>query len=100
MGQMAALIQQCKVFIGNDSGPGHLAAALHVPVVCLFSGANLPKNWAPWPSGAPVTVLTHPVSCQPCELWDCPADRGHACMDQINVAKVVEETEKLIRATS
>ena len=36
-----------QLFIGNDSGPAHIAAAFGVPVVVLF-GSSDPVTWAPW----------------------------------------------------
>ncbi len=44
--QSAALISQADLFIGGDSGPGHIAAALGVPVISIFSLVNDPQTWA------------------------------------------------------
>jgi ADP-heptose:LPS heptosyltransferase len=52
------LISQARVFIGNDSGPAHIAAAFGVPVVVIF-GASNPVTWAPWRTEA--RVLTSPL---------------------------------------
>lgn len=52
-----ALLAQATVFIGNDSGPAHMAAAFGVPSVVLF-GSSDPVIWAPWKTEA--QVLTHP----------------------------------------
>ena len=46
-----------QLFIGNDSGPAHIAAAFGVPVVVLF-GPSDPVNWAPWRTEG--HVLTNP----------------------------------------
>jgi ADP-heptose:LPS heptosyltransferase len=51
------LISEARVFIGNDSGPAHIAAAFGVPVVAIF-GASNPVTWAPWRTEA--RVLTSP----------------------------------------
>lgn len=45
--QLAALIDHSILYIGVDSAPMHMAAALHVPQVCLF-GATYPQRWRPW----------------------------------------------------
>lgn len=51
LGQLAGLLQAARVFVGNDSGPMHMAAVLGVPVVAIFSkhaqGSN-PVRWRPW----------------------------------------------------
>jgi ADP-heptose:LPS heptosyltransferase len=41
------LMSGASLFIGNDSGPAHIAAAFGVPVVALF-GSSDPVTWAPW----------------------------------------------------
>ncbi len=52
-----SLIAGAQMFIGNDSGPAHIAAAFGVPVVAIF-GASNPVTWAPWRTEA--RVLTSP----------------------------------------
>jgi heptosyltransferase III len=44
--RLAAIISQCRLFVGNDSGVTHLAAALGVPTVAIF-GPTCPEVWAP-----------------------------------------------------
>jgi ADP-heptose:LPS heptosyltransferase len=51
--QTAALLETCSIFIGNDSGPLHLAAAARVPSIQIFGHAETEDNWtkirfAPW----------------------------------------------------
>jgi len=53
-----SLISGASLFIGNDSGPAHIAAAFGVPVVVLFGPSN-PVTWAPWRTEA--QVLTSPA---------------------------------------
>ena len=49
------LIQSASLFIGNDSGPAHIAAAFNIPLVVLF-GASDPVIWAPWRAHAQTLV--------------------------------------------
>ncbi len=50
----AALMRQCRAYLGNDSGPSHLAAAMGLPTLALF-GPTDPRIWAP--RGASVHIL-------------------------------------------
>jgi len=56
-----SLIGGAQLFIGNDSGPAHIAAAFGIPSVVLFGPSN-PVTWAPWKTEA--KVLTSPDSIQ------------------------------------
>jgi lipopolysaccharide heptosyltransferase III len=57
LAQVKSLMAGAQLFIGNDSGPAHIAAAFGVPVVVLF-GPSDPVNWAPWRTES--QVLTSP----------------------------------------
>lgn len=54
------LIQSASLFIGNDSGPAHIAAAFNVPLVVLF-GESDPVIWAPWRAHARTLVAAGPM---------------------------------------
>ena len=56
--QVKSLMSGAQLFIGNDSGPAHMAAAFGVPVVAVF-GASDPVTWAPWRTES--QVLTSPA---------------------------------------
>jgi len=56
----AALLSLARLFIGVDSGPGHIAAAAGCPVISIFSSVNDPTRWAP--TGQRVTVLYKEVA--------------------------------------
>ena len=58
----ALLIQQCRIFVANDCGIGHLAAAVNVPVVSIF-GPTDPRKVIPWCTG---TVAIRKSDCVPC----------------------------------
>lgn len=78
--ETAALIEQADLFIGADSGPAHLAAAVGTPAVVLFSGTNRVRQWRPW--GRSVSVAKHSVACSPCHRRQCPLS-DHPCMSGI-----------------
>ena len=61
--QLAALLQDARLLISNDSGPVHLAAAVGIRTVVLFGGmseATGPRRWGPW--GAGHTVIHRPLT--------------------------------------
>ena len=64
----AALIEQCDLFLGNDSGPMHIATAVGTPVVAVFGPSNS-HAWGPYtPPGerSPHTVVACDLPCMPC----------------------------------
>jgi ADP-heptose:LPS heptosyltransferase len=92
--QMAALVQHCNVFVGCDSGATHVAAAMGIPVLCVFSAANESAVWRPW--GTKVKVLTRHPDCSPCKAYECKRTDGYFCMADIKVDEVVEEVKRLM----
>ncbi len=93
--QLAAFIQQCTLFISNDNGPMHLAAALNRPVIALF-GFTDPTVWGPWGKGH--QVFYKPQDCRSC--WPARSCvKGYSgCMSQISVEEVVKAVEEKIGA--
>jgi len=90
--QSAAVIEQCALFVGNDSGPMHVAAALGVPTVGIF-GPGLPRNTAPIGREGAVAVVGRDYPCAPCRqafFTECPpAPSGKPfCLEEIGVGEV------------
>ena len=84
--QSAALLERCGLFVGNDTGTMHLAAACNVPCVALFSARDLPGKWEPM--GEHHTVLRKSVPCAGCMLVRCDA-QDRLCLRLIEVDEVV-----------
>lgn len=89
---LAAFLKDCKLFIGVDSGPAHIAAAVGTPTLSLYSGTNVASQWAP--RGPRVTVLQGKTPCSPCELADCPI--GNECMRLIGVDEVLKAVQSML----
>ena len=85
LSSLMALISLCDLFITNDSGPMHLAAALDTPQIALFGSTD---EIATGPYSAKAVVVHKHVECSPCLLRECPLDLR--CFDQINVDEVYE----------
>lgn len=81
----------CHLFVGNDSGPSHIAAALGVPVLCLFSGTNDPAEWGP--RGGAVVILRRRIECEGCGLAECG---HHSCMVQLDVEAVFQAVRRCV----
>ncbi|HET6142825.1 MAG TPA: lipopolysaccharide heptosyltransferase II [Candidatus Acidoferrales bacterium] len=83
MRYLAAMFASCSVFVGNDSGAMHVAAAAGLPAIGIF-GSTDPEETAPVTEQ--FTLIREAVSCSPCFLRHCPVD--HRCMTRIRVDSV------------
>jgi ADP-heptose:LPS heptosyltransferase len=85
---LAAVMERAGLFVGNDSGPLHLAAALDVPTVSIWGPTN-PGKWGP--KGDRHRQIRKVERCEGCIYWDyretCHHD--HACMKAIAAADVL-----------
>lgn len=81
--ELPAFFSRCQLFVGNDSGAMHVAAAVGVPVVAVF-GSTDPEGTAP--VTARRAIIQHKVACSPCFLRECPID--HRCMERVPVKEV------------
>lgn len=91
--ETAALIAAADAFVGADSGPAHLAAAVGTPAVVLFSGTNRVEQWRPW--GRQVEVLRHETACSPCHRQTCPWSE-HPCMSRLTPLAVFAQVQRLL----
>ena len=90
--ELAALMKHSSLFIGNDGGPMHMAAAVGCPVLGLF-GPTDPVVWGP--KGPNVSVLYKGLDCVPCFHPGC--SRGEeSCMKQITVEEVLSTALRML----
>jgi heptosyltransferase II len=90
---LPALLAQCHLFIGNDSGAMHVAAAVGLPVVVIF-GPTDPERTAPVTPRC--TIVQEKPHCGPCFLRRCPID--HRCMRRITPDAVISAAQFWIRS--
>ncbi|MBF6571134.1 MAG: glycosyltransferase family 9 protein [Candidatus Binataceae bacterium] len=83
--ETAGLLQEAEIYLGHDSGPMHLAAAVGTPCVAVFSARNLPGVWFPCGSGH--RVIYHRVPCAGCGLERC-LRYAKTCINSITVEEV------------
>ncbi len=92
------VLKAVTLFIGNDSGPTHLAARLGVPTVQICCGVSDVDIWHV--SGPAVAVLRVPVTCAPCRLERaelCPYEVK--CLTLIEASAVIDAATELLRTT-
>ena len=90
--QLPDLLRACALYVGNNSGPKHIAAALGVPTIGIHSGVVDAIEWGP--IGSRAVAVRRNMTCSPCylaRLEDCP--RGFACMRGLEPTAVQEVSE-------
>jgi ADP-heptose:LPS heptosyltransferase len=91
LGCLAAMIARCSLYIGNDSGISHVAAALGVPTVVIFGPSSI-KQWTP--RGKTVLVLRHQVPCSPCAVSVMKSCPHRDCLTGLTPAEVIRQLER------
>lgn len=98
--QTAALFKKCRLFIGNDTGPMHIAAAMDIPVAALFFSSCY-HRFRPW--GEKAFVIKPSITCHPCLKSDHPDRCGICvfdkpkCVQYISVQEVKNVVEKMLQ---
>jgi ADP-heptose:LPS heptosyltransferase/GT2 family glycosyltransferase len=90
--QLPELLRATALYVGNNSGPKHIAAALDVPTIGIHSGVVDAIEWGP--IGKRAVALRRNMACSPCYLArqeDCP--RSFACMRGLGPTAVQEVAE-------
>lgn len=100
VGQLAAVLRYCDLFIGADSGVMHVAAAAGTPTVAIFGPTN-PWAWGPWLPPERYRIVRSAPLCSPCAYTDtglgtpqgCPE---RTCMRMVTVNQVLAAAEALL----
>ena len=90
--ELCSRIGGCSLFITNDSGPMHVAAAYQVPTVAIF-GPTKYKETSQW-KNEKSTIVRHEMECSPCMKRECPL-KHHECMKSITASEVIEAVKEL-----
>jgi heptosyltransferase-3 len=92
--ELAALTERAKLFIGVDSAPMHIAAAMQTPVVALF-GPSGEHQWRPWQVAHRIVASAdHP--CRPCGNDGCGGGKVSECLTTLPVARVLSAANELL----
>ncbi len=87
-----ACIDRCNVFVTNDSGLMHVAAALNTPLVAIFGSTD---HIATGPYSDRATIIRKPLDCSPCMKTHCPKQH-FLCMEEISVEEVADAALKFL----
>ncbi len=94
--ELGALAGRARLFIGVDSAPMHIAAAMGTPVVALF-GPSGEHEWGPW--RVPHRVVASPFPCRPCGNDGCGGGKVSDCLVRLGVEPVLAAVNELLAAS-
>lgn len=86
LAELAAIISRSDLYIGNDSGVTHMAAALGIPTVALFGPSDV-KRWRP--QGKRVSIVKHEIECAPCSVATMKSCGHRDCLRALKPGKVI-----------
>ena len=90
----AAALGRCVLYVGNDTGTMHLAAAMGVKCVGIFSSRDVPGRWNPYGQGH--AVLRSQIECEGCGLTEC-IERRTECLKRITVPMVLAACSSVLK---
>jgi heptosyltransferase-3 len=92
--ELAELIRGATLYVGNDSGPMHLAAAVGTPTVAVW-GSSDSRAWRPW--AVPSRVVQNPFECNPCPGYRCLVADTPLCIESVTVEQVIAAAKELLK---
>ncbi|HEV8136892.1 MAG TPA: glycosyltransferase family 9 protein [Pyrinomonadaceae bacterium] len=92
--EVSALASRAELFVGNDSGIAHMAAAVGTPSVVIFGSSNI-AHWRPW-SRAESEVVFEEMPCQPCHGYFCEQFEQPECILRVPVNRVTAAIERVL----
>lgn len=92
--EITALAAKAKIFVGNDSGIAHIAAAVGTPSVVVFGSSNV-AHWRPW-TNAPHEVVSENLACAPCAGYSCSEFDAPECIRRVSVEKVTAAIDRIL----
>jgi heptosyltransferase-2/heptosyltransferase-3 len=92
--EVTALASRARLFIGNDSGIAHIAAATGTPSVVIFGSSNV-THWRPWTVGQ-TEVVREELACQPCHGYFCAEFDQPQCILRVPVERVMGAIDRIL----
>ncbi len=93
--EITALAANAEIFVGNDSGIAHIAAAVQTPSVVIFGSSNR-THWRPW-TNAPNEIVYENLPCQPCDGYFCKEFDAPKCILSVKTESVFQAIEKVLK---
>ncbi len=93
----SAVLARCQLYVGNDTGTMHLAAAVGTPCVAIMSAQDWPGRWNPY--GPSHIVLRRSVPCEGCFLSVCDRE-ALRCLREISVEDVLTACKKVLERSA
>lgn len=94
--EITALASRAKLFVGNDSGMAHIAAAVQTPTVVIFGSSNR-DHWRPW-TDAPNEIVYEEFPCQPCPGYECKEFGDARCILSVRTDSVFAAIDRVLAA--
>lgn len=92
--EITALASKATLFVGNDSGIAHIAAAVNTPTVVIFGSSNR-NHWRPW-TDAPNEIVYVEFPCQPCPGYECKEFGEPKCILNVRTKSVFTAIERVL----
>ncbi len=92
--EVTALLSRARLFVGNDSGIAHMAAAVGTPSVVIFGSSNR-AHWGPWAT-EPAEMVFEEMDCQPCHGYYCEKFEQPECIKRVGVDRVVAAIDRVL----
>ena len=93
--EITALADKARLFVGNDSGIAHIAAAVSTPSVVIFGSSNR-NHWRPW-TDAPNEIVYEEFPCQPCPGYECKEFGEPKCILSVKTESVIKAIERILK---
>ncbi|KXK06935.1 MAG: heptosyltransferase family protein [Acidobacteria bacterium OLB17] len=94
--ESAAVLRRCSLYLGNDTGTMHLAAAVGVRCAAIFAAIDYPGRWTPFGTGH--AIFRRQVECEGCHTPDCFND--NICLKMVTVNEVAEAASMILSQES
>jgi predicted lipopolysaccharide heptosyltransferase III len=92
--EVSALASRSQLFVGNDSGIAHIAAAVGTPAVVIFGSSNI-AHWRPW-NHTKAEVVFEEMPCQPCHGYFCEKFEQPECILRVPVSRVTAAINRVL----
>jgi len=92
--EIIVLASRASLFVGNDSGVAHIAAAVDTPTVVIFGSSNR-DHWHPW-TDAPYEIVYNEFNCQPCPGYECKVFGEPKCILSVTPDQVTAAIQRVL----